>query len=234
MSAQNRPGQTLGEGMDARTDHVTGITNLLLQCVPNLLAGKYRPAPFTSPVGAVLQESGESTKHVYFLESGIVSLLIDKFAVGFVGKHDAVGALSALTAIPPSAHGVVEVPATGWVIGVDEFRDLSALASFRRALLVQEQERLAEAQRISACAAFQPLERRLAGCILKLWAASGEVEFRLTQEKLGMFLGVRRSTVLLSVASLKDAGLIDHRRGVIIIRDIEDLKQRAGHCYIGR
>jgi DNA-binding transcriptional regulator YhcF (GntR family) len=56
-------------------------------------------------------------------------------------------------------------------------------------------------------------------------------EFLLTQEFLGMMLGVRRTTVTEVMGSLQKAGLIRYRRGHVSILDPEALRQRACECY---
>jgi Mn-dependent DtxR family transcriptional regulator len=53
----------------------------------------------------------------------------------------------------------------------------------------------------------------------------------LTQECLAEMLGVRRSTVTVVVASLRQAGLIDYCRGAINVLDRLGLEAAACECY---
>jgi DNA-binding FadR family transcriptional regulator len=56
-------------------------------------------------------------------------------------------------------------------------------------------------------------------------------DFLLTQEFLGMMLGVRRTTVTDVMGALQKAGLVRYRRGHVTILDHDALQQRACECY---
>jgi Mn-dependent DtxR family transcriptional regulator len=53
----------------------------------------------------------------------------------------------------------------------------------------------------------------------------------VTQESFSEMLGVRRTSVTLTAASLQKAGAIRYRRGHIHILDIELLKASSCECY---
>ncbi|HEY5618497.1 MAG TPA: helix-turn-helix domain-containing protein [Vicinamibacterales bacterium] len=59
--------------------------------------------------------------------------------------------------------------------------------------------------------------------------ADGEIP--LTHEGLATMLGVRRPTVTLVMGSLQRAGLIQERRGRILIRDRSRLEAASCECY---
>ena len=56
-------------------------------------------------------------------------------------------------------------------------------------------------------------------------------EFVLTQDFLSRMLGVRRAGVSVAANTLKQAGLIDYRRGTIIVRDRKGLENYSCECY---
>jgi hypothetical protein len=56
-------------------------------------------------------------------------------------------------------------------------------------------------------------------------------KFLLTQEFLGMMLGVRRTSVTAAASSLKRKELVDYRRGHVTILDREGLLKRSCECY---
>jgi DNA-binding transcriptional regulator YhcF (GntR family) len=56
-------------------------------------------------------------------------------------------------------------------------------------------------------------------------------EFLLTQEFLGMMLGVRRSSVTEAARSLKRKKIIDYRRGRVTVLDRIGLERLSCECY---
>ncbi|HEX8198157.1 MAG TPA: helix-turn-helix domain-containing protein, partial [Pyrinomonadaceae bacterium] len=56
-------------------------------------------------------------------------------------------------------------------------------------------------------------------------------ELELTQDFIAQMLGIHRPGVTLAALNLKDAGLIDYRRGLIRITDKEGLEEFACECY---
>jgi hypothetical protein len=59
----------------------------------------------------------------------------------------------------------------------------------------------------------------------------GSDEFPLTQEFLGMMLGVRRASVSVVQAQLRKAGLIQFSRGRITVLDRPGLEAASCECY---
>ena len=55
--------------------------------------------------------------------------------------------------------------------------------------------------------------------------------FQLTQEFLGLMLGVRRTGVSKVASSLQRAGLIEYSRGEITVVDRSRLEKLACDCY---
>jgi Mn-dependent DtxR family transcriptional regulator len=56
-------------------------------------------------------------------------------------------------------------------------------------------------------------------------------ELSMTQELIANMLGVRREGVTEAAGQLQDAGLIQYRRGRIIVLDRAGLEWRACECY---
>ncbi len=45
-------------------------------------------------------------------------------------------------------------------------------------------------------------------------------------------LGVRRESITAAAGKLQDEGMIEYRRGKVIVLDRDSLEQRAGACYL--
>jgi DNA-binding transcriptional regulator YhcF (GntR family) len=56
-------------------------------------------------------------------------------------------------------------------------------------------------------------------------------QFILTQEFLGMMLGVQRSSVSVAATKLKSKGLIEYARGNVTILDRTALEKLSCECY---
>jgi CRP-like cAMP-binding protein len=85
----------------------------------------------------------------------------------------------------------------------------------------------------SICNAFHDMERRCVRWLLTVDDLIANGEIPLTQEELATVLGVRRPTVTLAMGSLQRAGLIQERRGRILIRDRSRLEAASCECYRG-
>ena len=83
----------------------------------------------------------------------------------------------------------------------------------------------------AACAHLHLVEQRCCRWLLMTRDRMPSGDFLLTQEFLGMMLGVRRTTVSDVMGSLQKAGLIRYRRGHVTILDPEALRRRACECY---
>lgn len=90
---------------------------------------------------------------------------------------------------------------------------------------------LAQVQQSVACNAFHSIQQRAARWLLTAQDRAGD-RIELTQEELAGLLGVQRTTVNAVVGTLHDEGLIDLRRGRVIVNDRAGLSRRSCECYM--
>ena len=90
---------------------------------------------------------------------------------------------------------------------------------------------LAQVQQTAACNALHASESRLARWLLQTRDRIDTDVLPLTQEFLSQMLGVRRTTVTLVARQLEKAGVIQNRRGRIVIIDRNGLEDVACECY---
>ena len=83
----------------------------------------------------------------------------------------------------------------------------------------------------AACAHLHKVEQRCCRWLLMTRDRMPSDEFLLTQEFLGMMLGVRRPSVSLTMTDLQKAGLVRYSRGRVKILDRKGLQKRACECY---
>jgi CRP-like cAMP-binding protein len=83
----------------------------------------------------------------------------------------------------------------------------------------------------AACNAFHTVEQRCCRWLLMTHDRVQSDEFTLTQEFLGMMLGVRRTSINLTANQLKRRNLIKYSRGHVKIVDRGGLERCSCECY---
>lgn len=83
----------------------------------------------------------------------------------------------------------------------------------------------------AACNRLHTIEERLARWLLMCQDCVELDDLALTQEFLGMMLGVRRAGVTGAALALQGDGYIDYKRGNITITDRQGLEEFGCECY---
>ena len=184
-----------------------------------------------------LHEQGKRVGHVYFVNSGVVSLVtqLDEgqaVETGTVGREGMVG-LSAFLGIPVSpARAFCQIPGDAFRLSVDALRGhVAGGASLGPILLRYTSAVMAMLAQGAACNRSHSVEERMCRWLLMTRDRVDSDEFPLTQEFLAQMLGVRRPTVSLAGTSLQRAGLIKYSRGRITILDRGGLEESSCECY---
>ncbi len=186
---------------------------------------------------AVLHDTGDHFRAAYFPHSGIISLVVhlrsgDMIEAGTVGLDGVVGGAAGFAGARAVNRAVVQAAGRASVASAESLRALAdASATFRNGLFVQQHFLLAQAQQCAACNATHPIERRLARWLLRCRDLANGDDLTLTQEFLAEMLGVRRTSVSIVASSLQRAGLIETRRGIIRLTDLDGLRASACECY---
>jgi CRP-like cAMP-binding protein len=190
------------------------------------------------PQGEILHEQGERIEHVYFPQSGLISLLAvmrqgEAVETATVGREGVVGAMSGLIPKNASTTAVVQVAATAARISVPRFQSAVGKSERLRDLIVRYNESLlVQTQQTAACHALHDVEARLCRWLLQTQDRIESNRIPLTQEFLSQMLGVRRTTVTLVARALQQAGLIRYQRGQIEVTNRKGLEETACECYL--
>jgi hypothetical protein len=102
---------------------------------------------------------------------------------------------------------------------------------FQNVLLRYTGVLIAQISLTAACNRVHTLEKRLCRWLLLTRDRVDSDELVMTQELLAYMLGGRRETVTVAAGRLRDAGLIRHSRGRIVILDRSGLERNACECY---
>ena len=191
----------------------------------------------TLPQGQVLFEPGDEVTHVWFPDSGAVSLvmalrdgaLVEAFMAGREGMTDPIVHAGPRRA---TARGIVQLPGEGQRIDAARLREACEARPGVRAVLDRYALRLlGELEQAVACNAAHRLEPRLAKWLLRSHDRSDSDVLPLTQEFLAEMLGAQRTTVTEVAKTLQIAGAVDYRRGRITVRDRGLLERLSCECY---
>ena len=189
------------------------------------------------PKGQVLQEVETTVEHVWFPLSGMVSLVVVKpdgslVETGVVGREGAVNAMIGTGPWKSFSRAIVQLAGAGMTISMARFQEAARESENIRSVMSRYREFLLDQiQQTAACNALHSLDTRLARWLLEGQDRTQDNRISLTQEFLSEMLGVRRTSVTSTTAKLQARGLIQQRRGEIIIRDLEGLQKAACDCY---
>ena len=84
---------------------------------------------------------------------------------------------------------------------------------------------------ISVCNRYHKVEEQMCRCLLISLDRVAADDIRMTQGLIGTRLGTRRTGITEAANRLRNAGLIDYRRGRISVPDRAALAQSACECY---
>lgn len=218
---------------------VTTAQNELILALPR--ADRVRLLALCEPVHLVLSEvlveAGQPLDRVLFPVDGFVSQVLEVpghagLEVGMVGREGVVGVTLALDVGAAPVRSVVQGAGSAWGVDRAAFgRELQASAALRRTMHRYLYVTLVQLGTASACRRFHALSPRLARWLLMSLDRAHQDDFLVTQEFLGLMLGVRRVGVTVAAGELQAAGLIHYHRGSMQVVDRLGLEARACSCY---
>jgi len=219
--------------------HLDRRTNRLLSLLSDADYGRLRPhlSQIAFDYRKSLYEAGRPIEHVYFPIDGVASLVITtadgaSAEVGTIGSEGVVGLPVCLGDRDAPSSVYVQVPGTALRIDVDIFRgELDHCRTLNMVMLRYAHAFFNQVAQSAACAHLHRVEQRCCRWLLMTRDRMPADDFLLTQEFLGMMLGVRRTTVTDVMGGLQKAGLVRYRRGHVTIVDHTALQQRTCECY---
>lgn len=189
------------------------------------------------PHRQVVTQHGEPIRNVYFPNDALLSHVVQlsdgsTTEAAVAGREGMAGLPVVLGADSTPIQAVVQIPGTAVKVKAKIIRDAfnrggvlqSRLLTYAHALFIA-------AAQSAACNAHHLLEERLARWLLASSDGVGSDDLHLTQEFIATMMGVRRPGVTGAAFTLKEAELINYRRGHIQILDRNGLEAAACECY---
>lgn len=188
--------------------------------------------------GNILISAGEPIENTYFPETAVTAfrdVLADgsRVEVGIVG-YEGMAGWPAILGCDLSPHEVVVQGGggTALAIRVDVLRDISeAYPAVMTVLLRYINVLMVQVARTAVCNLRDPVERRLSSWLLMCHDRLEGDEIDLTHKVIASMLGIRRASVTEGLNALEGRSVIRSRRGRIVIRDREELRNLAGDGY---
>jgi len=184
-----------------------------------------------------LHRERELIRAVYFMNRGIASMLVEtddgrSVEVGVCGREDMIG-LGLAAGLATLTHSViVQVPGDGFQVdGPTMRRLLNSSPELRRMLVLRLGIRAAQLEQNAACNRLHNVRQRLARWLLVTHDLLDSNVIQTTHEFLSKMIGTDRPTVSVAVAELEREGILEHRRGSIVILDREKLERQSCACY---
>jgi CRP-like cAMP-binding protein len=185
----------------------------------------------------VLVDADSSLEHVYFPNSGVISIVAvypdgSIIEMATIGREGATGFQAVFGAKMSSARLLVQLPGTAARMSRAAFqRALQQLPSFRGLMFAHVHAFLEQVLVSAACNGAHSVNQRLARWLLMMRDRYDEDTLPITQELLAEMLGVHRPTVTNAVGVLHRAKLIQANRKRVAILDRDGLIKASCECY---
>jgi CRP-like cAMP-binding protein len=215
------------------------IGNLILSALPEEEYNRLLPElePIKMEIGDLIHRPDEVIEYVHFPQDSVVSsvtYLDDGTSVeaGIIGREGTTGIATALSNTTSPLEVTVQIPGDCLRIKADGFKQALEDNSVLKRLVHQHIfAYITQLAHVNACNAHHVLEQRLARWLLMCRERVNSDVLPITQEFIAQMLGVHRPGVTLVALNLKEAGIINYRRGEITICDRAKLEEAACKCY---
>lgn len=213
--------------------------NRLLRSLP--LEEYERLLPMLTPMRLclkhVLVEPEVPIADVYFMRDGVASMIATQqeggdIEVGTIGCEGFVGLPILFGAELATNQVIVQVAGDAWRMRADDFRRVvDERPQVRHPFLLFAQYFFDQLSQGVACNRLHTLEERCARWLLMTHDRVHGENFELTQEFLGVMLGVRRAGVSVAMGLFQSAAIVRYSRGRVEVLDREGLERASCDCY---
>jgi CRP-like cAMP-binding protein len=185
----------------------------------------------------VLMDADSSLDHVYFPDSGVVSVVAvyadgNIIEMATIGREGCTGIQAVFGAKSSSVRLLVQIPGTAAKISRVAFmRAMRSAPPFRSLMYAYTHAFLEQALVSVACNGAHSLNQRLARWLLMMRDRSDDDAMQITQSLLAEMLGVQRPSITNAARELERAGLIARGLRQVTILDRQGLTRTSCECY---
>ena len=187
--------------------------------------------------GQVLMDADSSLDHVFFPDSGVVSVVAvysdgSVIEMATIGREGFTGVQAVFGAKRSSARLLVQIPGSAAKMSRAAFtRAMESMPSFRSLMYAYVHAFLEQILVSAACNGAHSLKERLARWLLMMRDRGDDDTLPITQDLLAEMLGVQRPTITNAARKLERAGLIARGRRQVTILDRKGLTEASCECY---
>jgi len=188
-------------------------------------------------LGDVIYESNQSIEYVYFPISCIISLLYvtvngssAEFSV--VGKEGMAGVAVVMGGESTPNRFVVQSHGHAYRMPADDLKEeFNNYSEIRIITLRFTQALITQMSQTAVCNRHHSIDQQLCRWLLLSLDRLESNQLNMTQELIANMLGVRREGVTEAAGKLQKLGVIEYRRGRIVVIDRPKLETLSCECY---
>jgi CRP-like cAMP-binding protein len=189
------------------------------------------------PNHLVLHEAGGRLEFAYFLNRGLISLVVvmedGKTAeAGIVGNEGFTGSLSAVGVSRGPLRAVMQITGDGFRVKVGALQNALESAPHLQSMLSRYAAiRGIQVAQTAACNRLHDIKQRLARWLLMTQDRVDSGSLPITHDFLATMLGTDRPTVSVAAGLLQKKKIIEYTRGAVKIVNRRKLEDSACECY---
>jgi len=189
------------------------------------------------PLGAVLYESGDTLRHMYFPTDCIVSLLYvledgASAEIAVVGNEGAIGVALFMGGETTPSRAIVQSAGFAYrLTGKRIKEEFNRHGQMLHVLLRYTQSLITQMAQTAVCNRHHSVHQQLCRWLLLSLDRLHSSKLTMTQELIANMLGVRREGVTEAAGQLQNLGVISYSRGEITVLDRSRLEQLSCECY---
>jgi CRP-like cAMP-binding protein len=189
------------------------------------------------PLGAVLYESGDTLRHMYFPTNVIVSLLYvlengSSAEISVVGNDGAIGVALFMGGETTTNRAIVQSAGYAYRLSGKRLKsEFERHGELLHILLRYTQALLTQMAQTAVCNRHHSVDQQLCRWLLLSLDRLPSNTITMTQELIANMLGVRREGVTEAAGKLQRLGAIRYSRGQITVLERAVLEQLSCECY---
>lgn len=189
------------------------------------------------PLGAVVYESGDTLRHMYFPTDCIVSLLyvLENGAsaeIAVVGNEGAIGVALFMGGETTPSRAIVQSAGFAYrLTGKRIKEEFKRHGLMLHVLLRYTQSLITQMAQTAVCNRHHSVDQQLCRWLLLSLDRLASNKLTMTQELIANMLGVRREGVTEAAGKLQKLGVINYSRGKITVLNRRKLEQMSCECY---
>jgi CRP-like cAMP-binding protein len=187
--------------------------------------------------GQVLMDADSSPDHVYFPDSGVVSVVAvyadgSVIEMATIGREGCSGVQAVFGAKSSSVGLLVQIPGSATKMSRATFtRSMGSMPPFRGLMYAYVQAFLEQVLASVTCNGAHSLKERLPRWLLMMRDRGDEDTLPITQSLLAEMLGVQTPSITNVARELERTGLIERGRRQVTTLDRQGLMKASCECY---